>query len=107
MGPKREILLIKEFTTLENLAAADADTVAALLRIKTPEAEEILEKARALAAGRKKSKETKQLILNSRLKKGRLDQDSGSAASTESSESASYAKRLALEALDLPAVAEE
>ena len=107
VGPKREILLIKEFTTLENLAAADADTVAALLRIKTPEAEEILEKARELAAGRKKSKETKQLILNSRLKKGRLDQDSGSAASTENTESASYAKRLALEALDLPAVAEE
>lgn len=107
VGPKREILLIKEFTTLENLASADADTVAALLRIKTPEAEEILEKAGELAAGRKKSKETKQLILNSRLKKGRLDQGSGSAASTENTESASYAKRLALEALDLPAVAEE
>ena len=104
VGPKREILLIKEFTTLENLAAADADTVAALLRIKTPEAEEILEKAGELAAERKKSKETKQLILNSRLKKGRLDQDSENAASTES---ASYANRLALEALDLPAVAEE
>ncbi|MBR0487674.1 MAG: excinuclease ABC subunit UvrC [Treponema sp.] len=101
VGPKREILLIKEFTTLENLAAANADTVAALLRIKTPEAEEILEKARELAAGRKKSKETKQLILNSRLKKGRLDQDS------ENAVSASYAKRLAMEALDLPAVAEE
>ena len=107
VGPKREILLIKEFTTLENLAAADADTVAALLRIKTPEAEEILEKAGELAAERKKSKETKQLILNSRLKKGRLDQDSENAASTENTESASYAKRLALEALDLPAVAEE
>ena len=107
VGPKREILLIKEFTTLENLAAADADTVAALLRIKTPEAEEILEKAEELAAERKKSKETKQLILNSRLKKGRLDQDSENAASTENTESASYAKRLALEALDLPAVAED
>ncbi|MCR5172862.1 MAG: excinuclease ABC subunit UvrC [Treponema sp.] len=101
VGPKRELLLIKEFTTLENLADSDADTVAALLRIKTPEAGELLEKAKELAAERKKSKETKQLILNSRLKKAASSPDNGSA------ESASYSKRLAMEALDLPAVAEE
>lgn len=106
VGPKREILLIKEFTTLENLALADADTVAALLKIKTPEAEEILEKAKELADERKKSKETKQLILNSRLKKAAAGPD-GKTSEDGSSESVSYAKRLAMEALDLPAVAEE
>ncbi len=106
VGPKREVLLIKEFTTLENLALADADTVAALLKIKTPEAEEILEKAKELADERKKSKETKQLILNSRLKKAAAGPD-GKTSEDGSSESVSYAKRLALEALDLPAVAEE
>ncbi len=106
VGPKREVLLIKEFTTLENLALADADTVAALLKIKTPEAEEILEKAKELADERKKSKETKQLILNSRLKKAAAGPD-GKTSEDGSSESVSYAKRLAMEALDLPAVAEE
>jgi hypothetical protein len=76
------------------------------LKIKTPEAEEILEKAKEFADERKKSKETKQLILNSRLKKAAAGPD-GKTSEDGSSESVSYAKRLAMEALDLPAVAEE
>lgn len=92
VGEKREKLLLKEFTTIENLAKAQESKIAQVLHVRAQEAGEILLVAKELAAKRTEEKQNKKLILQSRLKG--TDFTSNTAEST-------YAKRLASQALDL------
>lgn len=87
VGEKREKILIKTFTTLENLAASEEAQIAQALHVRADEASEILVAARNLAEQRAESKKSKKLIL-------------ASALSSETEED-SYASRLASAALEL------
>ncbi len=87
VGEKREKILIKTFTTLENLAASEEAQIAQALHARADEASEILVAARNLAEQRAESKKSKKLIL-------------ASALSSETEED-SYASRLARDALEL------
>lgn len=87
VGEKREKILIKTFTTLENLAASEEAQIAQALHVRADEASEILVAARNLAEQRAESKKSKKLIL-------------ASALSSETEED-SYASRLARDALEL------
>lgn len=92
VGEKREKLLLKEFTTIENLAKTQESKIAQVLHVRAQEAGEILLVAKELAAKRTEEKQNKKLILQSRLKE--TDFTGNTAEST-------YAKRLASQALDL------
>ena len=92
VGEKREKLLLKEFTTIENLANAQESKIAQVLHVRAQEAGELLLVAKELAAKRAEEKQNKKLILQSKLKG--TDFTGNSAEST-------YAKRLASQALDL------
>ena len=92
VGEKREKLLLKEFTTIENLANAQESKIAQVLHVRAQEAGEILLVAKELAAKRMEEKQNKKLILQSKLK--RTDFTGNSTEST-------YARRLACQALDL------
>ena len=94
IGEKREKILIKTFTTLENLAQTDSKNLTEVLNINKIQAEEILLEAKKLSSERKKSKDTKNLILSSAL------------GSNEENQENSYAERLAQTALGLDMVAE-
>lgn len=87
VGEKREKILIKAFSTLENLAASQESQVAQALHVRADEASEILVAAKNMAFQRTESKNTKKLVLESAL--------SGNA------EESSYANRLASAALEL------
>ncbi len=92
VGEKREKLLLKEFTTIENLANAQESKIAQVLHVRAQEAGEILLVAKELAAKRMEEKQNKKLILQSKLK--------GTDFTGNSTES-TYARRLASQALDL------
>lgn len=92
VGEKREKLLLKEFTTIENLANAQESKIAQVLHVRAQEAGEILLVAKELAAKRAEEKQNKKLILQSKFKG--TDFTGNSAEST-------YARRLASQALDL------
>lgn len=87
IGEKREKILIKTFTTLENLAASEEAQIAQVLHVRADEASEILVAARNLAEQRAESKKSKKLILSSAL--------------SNETEEDSYASRLASAALEL------
>ncbi len=93
IGEKRELTLIKEFTTLNNLVLSSPENIANLLKIPLSQADDILSEAKKLLKNRDEIKETKKLILNSQVN------------STNTQESI-YAKSLAAAALDITAVAE-
>ncbi|MBO5100086.1 MAG: excinuclease ABC subunit UvrC [Treponema sp.] len=93
IGEKRELTLIKEFTTLNNLVLSSTENIANLLKIPLSQADDILSEAKKLLKNRDEIKETKKLILNSQVN------------STNTQESI-YAKSLAAAALDITAVAE-
>lgn len=93
IGEKRELTLIKEFTTLNNLVLSSTENIANLLKIPLSQADDILSEAKKLLKNRNEIKETKKLILNSQVN------------STNTQESI-YAKSLAAAALDITAVAE-
>lgn len=93
IGEKRELTLIKEFTTLNNLVLSSTENIADLLKIPLSQADDILSEAKKLLKNRDEIKETKKLILNSQVN------------STNTQESI-YAKSLAAAALDITAVAE-
>lgn len=93
IGEKRELTLIKEFTTLNNLVLSSTENIANLLKIPLSQAVDILSEAKKLLKNRNEIKETKKLILNSQVN------------STNTQESI-YAKSLAAAALDITAVAE-
>ena len=67
VGEKREKILLKEFTTLENLASSQEAKIAQALHIRANEAGEILLAARELLAKRNESKDAKKLLFNSQL----------------------------------------
>ena len=96
VGEKREKLLIKAFTTIENLANAQEAQIAQVLHVRADEAGEILLVAKELSAKRNEAKANKKLLLQSRL--------NGTDSAGETAQS-TYAKRLAGQALEL-AVAE-
>ncbi len=92
VGEKREKLLLKEFTTIENLANAQESKIAQILHVRAQEAGEILLVAKELAAKRAEEKQNKKLILNSRLRGTDF---------TGNDTKSTYANRLASQALDL------
>ncbi len=96
VGEKREKLLIKTFTTIENLAGSQEALIAQTLHISSDEAGDILLAAKELAQERRETKKSRKLILDSKLNSNGSD----------SSDQDSYASRLAAAALGLE-VAEE
>lgn len=75
IGEKREKILIKTFTTLENLAAAEEARIAQVLHIRAPEASEILLAARAELEKRNETKEPKKTIFQAQLGTGGSEGD--------------------------------
>lgn len=92
VGEKREKLLLKTFTTIENLAKTEESQIAQLLHIRADEAGEILLSAKNLAQQRKEAKKSKKMVLT----RGLNDENYSSAG-----EENSYTKALASAALDL------
>lgn len=67
IGEKREKILIKTFSTLENLAAAQESEVAQALHVRAGEASDILVAAKALVEKRTESKDQKEMFFQSQL----------------------------------------
>lgn len=63
VGEKRALLLQKQFTTLENLVAAEESAVAQCLHVKAPDAADILLKAKFLFENQKNKKDFQKLSL--------------------------------------------
>lgn len=94
VGEKRARILMQEFTTLENLAAASESQIAQALHVRAAEASEILLAAREAAKKRTESKNARKTLFDSQLADSSLY-----AASPDRRESA-YASALADEALE-------
>lgn len=90
VGEKREKLLIKAFTTLENLAGAQEAQIAQVLHIRANEAGDILVAARALCEKRSENRNQKEMFFQSQLGQGE----------TERTGESIYASRLASLALE-------
>ena len=88
IGEKREKILIKTFTTLENLAASEEAKIAQTLNVRSNIATEILLAARAELEKRNEAKESKKALFNAQI---------GDAARGQSE---SYASSLAASALE-------
>ena len=67
VGEKREKILIKTFSTLENLANAQEAQIAQALHVRSGEASEILLAAKAASQKRSETKNQKQLFFQSQL----------------------------------------
>ena len=67
VGEKREKILLKTFTTLENLAAAEEAQIAQALHIRSPEASEILLAARTELEKRNETKNAKKTMFAAQL----------------------------------------
>ena len=67
VGEKREKILIKTFSTLENLANAQEAEIAQALHVRSGEASEILLAAKAASQKRSETKNQKQLFFQSQL----------------------------------------
>lgn len=63
IGEKRALLLQKEYTTLENMAAQEESAIAQLLHVRAAEASEILLQARTLLEKRNEKKDFQKLSL--------------------------------------------
>lgn len=90
IGEKREKILIKTFSTLENLAAAQESEIAQALHVRAGEASDILVAAKALAEKRTEDKEQKEMFFQSQLGQNQTARTGDSV----------YASRLASLALD-------
>lgn len=90
VGEKREKILIKTFSTLENLAAAQESEVAQALHVRAGEASDILVAAKALVEKRTESKDQKEMFFQSQLGQNQTARTGDSI----------YASRLASLALD-------
>ena len=82
VGEKREKILIKEFVTLENLAASEEAKIAQVLHIRAPEASEILLAARAELEKRNETKNAKKTMFQAQLGSNLTDQQDDSYVST-------------------------
>ncbi|WP_147615668.1 excinuclease ABC subunit UvrC [Treponema pectinovorum] len=91
VAEKREKILLQKFTTLEELAKSSAKELSKILNLNEGNANEILESAKLLENQRSKRKESEKLVLDTKLEKTQDSED----------KNASYAARLALDALDL------
>ncbi|MGI5059174.1 excinuclease ABC subunit UvrC [Treponema pectinovorum] len=91
VAEKREKILLQKFTTLEELAKSSAKELSKILNLNEEKAKEILESAKLLENQRSKRKESEKLVLDTKLEKTQDSED----------KNASYAARLALDALDL------
>ena len=91
VGEKREKILIKTFTTLENLAASQEAQIAQALHVRAPEASEILLAARAELEKRNETKNAKKTMFQAVL---------GSSSSESEQKDESYASTLADAALE-------
>ena len=80
IGEKREKILIKTFTTLENLAASEEAKIAQVLHVRAGEASEILLAARAELEKRNETKGAKKIMFDAVL--GKNQNESESYAST-------------------------
>lgn len=90
IGEKREKILIKTFSTLENLAAAQESEIAQALHVRAGEASDILVAAKALVEKRTESKDQKEMFFQSQLGQNQTARTGDSI----------YASRLASLALD-------
>lgn len=95
IGPKREKLLIKFYTTLENLCAEDEINLARKISITELQAKEVLEHAKAALEARNETKIPKKELLDYQLGKDK-----------ERQEGETYTSRLAASALSDLLVAE-
>ena len=91
VGEKREKILIKTFTTLENLAQAEESQIAQALHIRAGEASEILLAARTELEKRNETKNAKKTLFQAQLGTESPDSESDS----------SYASELASAALEI------
>ena len=91
VGEKREKILIKTFTTLENLAASQEAQIAQALHVRAPEASEILLAARTELEKRNETKNAKKTMFQAQL---------GSLSSESEQKDESYASTLADAALE-------
>jgi len=91
IGEKREKILIKTFTTLENLAASQEAQIAQALHVRAPEASEILLAARAELEKRNETKNAKKTMFQAVL---------GSLSTESEQKDESYASTLADAALE-------
>ncbi len=91
VGEKREKILIKTFTTLENLAASQEAQIAQALHVRAPEASEILLAARAELEKRNETKNAKKTMFQAQL---------GSSSSESEQKDESYTSTLADAALE-------
>ena len=91
VGEKREKILIKTFTTLENLAASQEAQIAQTLHVRAPEASEILLAARAELEKRNETKNAKKTMFQAQL---------GSLSTESEQKDESYASTLADAALE-------
>ncbi len=82
VGEKREKILIKEFVTLENLAASEEAKIAQVLHIRAPEASEILLAARAELEKRNETKNAKKTMFQAQLGSSISSQQDDSYVST-------------------------
>ena len=82
VGEKREKILIKTFTTLENLAAAEEAQVAQALHVRAGDASEILLAVRAELEKRSESKDPKKIMFNAQLGLGDSETSKKSYTST-------------------------
>ena len=80
IGEKREKILIKTFTTLENLAAAEEAKIAQALNVRSGIATEILLAARAENEKRNETKESKKALFAAQI--GGLSHESEDYASS-------------------------
>ena len=99
VGEKRETKLIRAFTTIENLAASNAEEIVQAAGVSVEQAMEILAAAGVMASQRKEAKESKKIQLSSQL--GEKGQDYRGTPDENS-----YSSRLAAAALGYEAVAE-
>ena len=74
VGEKREKILIKTFTTLENLAGSEEAKIAQALNIRADKATEILLAARELLSKRNETKESRKFMFDAELGLGKNEE---------------------------------
>jgi len=74
VGRKREKILIKTFTTLENLAGSEEAKIAQALNIRADKATEILLAARELLSKRNETKESRKFMFDAELGLGKNEE---------------------------------
>lgn len=98
VGPKREVLLIKNFVTLENLVAAEPEKLSELLHINSAQSQKIISAAKKELEKRDETKSPKKMLLHSQLGLGEFAKKDAQ-EKTSQQEGSLYASKLAALAL--------